>query len=91
LVWKRIHSPGLQSWVKIDESFLRQVVYDLQKTGIVRWKKGPKRPAVIVLGIPTIPNLKVWAMENLNRRINLAAKGGGGEQSQWAVAVGDGR
>jgi len=28
-------------------------------------QEGRKRPAIFGSGIPTIPNLKVWAMENL--------------------------
>jgi len=35
-----------------------------------RVEKGRKRPAIEVMGIPTIPNLKVWAMENLNHKLN---------------------
>ena len=33
---------------------------------IVWLKKGRKRPAIVALEIPPIPNLQVWAMEYLN-------------------------
>jgi len=59
---------------------LHQVVYDLQLTGIARWKKGCKRPGIFVTEIPIIPirQLADWAMENpKNPGINLTARPNG--------------
>jgi hypothetical protein len=53
--------------------FLCEVVYDLHLKRISRWAKRRKRLVSFTLEIPKIPNLKVWAMENLNPGLCMTA------------------